>query len=117
VGIVPRADHEHRHPCREQSLDHRPVAALDPHPAHPATAEAAHRLTQTGRGMGDLEALEHRLVIVMHAYRVLIPRPVRSGHRRTCRDLSNVRAVQLRPPLLAPVGEAAAVRDVQPVAH
>ena len=86
-GAVPGAerlhvsarDHEHGEPGAEQGVDDRAVGTFDRHPDDPRLQEPAGQRPQARVGVVDHEALDRRALLVDHADRVGLGRPVDAG--------------------------------------
>jgi hypothetical protein len=75
-----RADHDHRHPGREQHLDDLPVAAFDRDLARLVAVQPTHQLAQPGASVRHGEPLHHTASGVDDGDRVIVFGPVDPGH-------------------------------------
>jgi len=57
---LPRSDHHHRHPRRQQGIHDRPIAALDRYLGHPRPGQPRHQGPQPRRGVLRAEPADDR---------------------------------------------------------
>jgi hypothetical protein len=79
VFDLPRGDHHHGHPRRQQGVHNRPIAALDRHLGHPRPGQAPDQGPQPLGGVRHSEPADYRTGGIDDAHSVVGAGPVDPG--------------------------------------